>query len=75
MLHVDSRRLAVLRCAGQRPARAAPGAAALLAALGPADGPWIYYVLEAEGRHFFTASNAEFLVKKQECEAKGLGCG
>ncbi len=54
---------------------AAPGAAAILAALGPADGPWIYYVLEAEGRHFFTASNAEFLDKKQECEAKGLGCG
>jgi UPF0755 protein len=54
---------------------AAPGAAALLAALGPADGPWIYYVLEAEDRHFFTASESEFLAKKQECEAKGLGCG
>jgi UPF0755 protein len=54
---------------------AAPGAAALLAALGPADGPWIYYVLEAEGRHFFTDSESEFLAKKRECEAKGLGCG
>ena len=28
-----------------------------------------------EGRHFFTASESEFLQKKEECEAKGLGCG
>ena len=25
--------------------------------------------------HFFTASESEFLQKKEECEAKGLGCG
>ena len=52
-----------------------PGEAAIQAALHPADGDWIYYVLEAEGRHFFTASESEFLQKKEECEAKGLGCG
>ncbi len=54
---------------------AAPGAEAIEAALHPADGPWIYYVLEAEGRHFFTASEQEFIAKKRECEQKGLGCG
>jgi UPF0755 protein len=52
-----------------------PGEAAIDAALHPADGNWLYYVLEAPGRHFFTASESEFLDKKQECEAKGLGCG
>ena len=52
-----------------------PGEAAIQAALHPADGDWIYYVLEAQGRHFFTASESEFLQKKEECEAKGLGCG
>ena len=61
---------------GCRPRRSAgPGEAAIQAALHPADGDWIYYVLEAEGRHFFTASESEFLQKKEECEAKGLGCG
>jgi UPF0755 protein len=54
---------------------AAPGRDALQAALAPADGPWTYYVLEDPGVHFFTDSNAEFLQKKQECEAEGLGCG
>lgn len=54
---------------------AAPGEPAITAALRPAEGPWIYYVLEAEGRHFFTASEAEFLTKKNECEQKELGCG
>lgn len=53
----------------------APGEAAITAALHPAEGPWIYYVLEGEGRHFFTASESEFIAKKNECEAKGLGCG
>ena len=52
-----------------------PGQAAIEAALHPADGDWLYYVLEAPGRHYFTASESEFLQKKEECEAKGLGCG
>lgn len=52
-----------------------PGEAAINAALHPVDGDWIYYVLEDKGRHFFTASESEFLQKKKECEEKGLGCG
>jgi UPF0755 protein len=58
---------------------AAPGRAALEAALNPADGPWLYYVLdpnaEIEGGHFFTDDYDEFLRVKNECEAAGLGCG
>jgi UPF0755 protein len=54
---------------------AAPGRDALAAALAPADGPWIYYVLEEPGVHFFTDSNDQFLQKKQECIDEGLGCG
>ncbi|MGH9244431.1 MAG: endolytic transglycosylase MltG [Acidimicrobiales bacterium] len=58
---------------------AAPGEAALEAALRPADGPWLYYVLdpdaEVEGGHFFTDDYQEFLAKKAECEAADLGCG
>lgn len=54
---------------------AASGEPALRAALSPADGPWTYYVLEAPGRHFFTDSVAAFNQKRQECAAKGLGCG
>ncbi|MBA2389329.1 MAG: endolytic transglycosylase MltG [Geodermatophilaceae bacterium] len=53
-----------------------PGAASLEAALSPAPGNWIYYVLEdAAGNHFFTASAAEFEAAKARCEAAGLGCG
>lgn len=55
---------------------AAPGRASIEAALNPADGPWIYYVLESsDGRHFFTDSNSEFLAAKQRCKEAGLGCG
>jgi UPF0755 protein len=58
---------------------AAPGRAALEAALTPAEGPWLYYVLdpeaEIEGGHFFTDDYSEFLAKKDECAAAGLGCG
>jgi UPF0755 protein len=55
---------------------AAPGRASIAAALDPADGPWIYYVLEdAEGNHFFTDSNSEFLAAKERCREAGLGCG
>ena len=55
---------------------ASPGRASIEAALNPADGPWIYYVLEdAEGNHFFTESNSEFLAAKERCRDAGLGCG
>ena len=55
---------------------ASPGRASIEAALNPADGPWIFYVLEdAEGHHFFTDSNSEFLAAKDRCEDAGLGCG
>ncbi|MDQ3456136.1 MAG: endolytic transglycosylase MltG [Actinomycetota bacterium] len=53
-----------------------PGEASLEAALSPAVGPWIYYVLEdEEGNHFFTESAAEFEAAKAQCDARGLGCG
>lgn len=55
---------------------ASPGRASIEAALNPADGPWIYYVLEnADGRHFFTESTSEFLAAKDRCRENGLGCG
>jgi UPF0755 protein len=52
-----------------------PSEAAINAALHPADGPWLYYVLESPGHHYFTASESDFEQKKRECAAKGLGCG
>lgn len=53
-----------------------PGRASLEAALHPADGPWIYYVLEdADGHHFFTDSSREFINAKKRCAERGLGCG
>jgi UPF0755 protein len=55
---------------------ASPGRASIEAALNPADGSWIYYVLQdADGTHFFTDSASEFEQKKIECREKGLGCG
>jgi UPF0755 protein len=55
---------------------ASAGRASIEAALNPADGPWIYYVLEdAEGNHFFTESNSEFIAAKARCRDAGLGCG
>ncbi|HEX4869069.1 MAG TPA: endolytic transglycosylase MltG [Acidimicrobiales bacterium] len=55
---------------------ASPGRASIEAALNPADGPWIYYVLEdADGNHFFTDSNSEFIAAKKRCKDAGLGCG
>jgi UPF0755 protein len=55
---------------------ASPGRASIEAALAPADGPWLYYVLaEADGTHAFTDSYDEFLRLKDECRQKGLGCG
>ncbi|CAN5601131.1 hypothetical protein BH20ACT2_BH20ACT2_21890 [soil metagenome] len=55
---------------------AAPSRDSIAAALAPADGPWIYYVLQdEEGNHFFTESDSEFLEAKQLCAERGLGCG
>ncbi len=55
---------------------ASPGRASIEAALAPAEGPWIYYVLEdADGHHFFTDSNSEFVEAKRRCADLGLGCG
>jgi peptidoglycan lytic transglycosylase G len=55
---------------------AAPGQASLEAALDPAEGPWIYYVLQDEqGNHFFTDSFQKFNRAKAECARLGLGCG
>jgi UPF0755 protein len=52
---------------------AAPGEAAIRAALQPADGDWIYYVLaNKEGEHAFTSSYQEFLRLKAQAKARGL---
>jgi UPF0755 protein len=52
---------------------ASPGEAAIRAALQPASGDWLYYVLIApDGRHAFTASAAEFQRLKAQAKAKGL---
>jgi len=52
---------------------AAPGEAAIKAALQPAEGNWIYYVLATEeGEHAFTDSYEEFLELKAQARAKGL---
>jgi UPF0755 protein len=52
---------------------ASPGRASLVAALHPADGPWLYYVIaDAEGRHAFVTTDAEFQRAKAAARAKGL---
>jgi UPF0755 protein len=52
---------------------AAPGEAAIQAALQPADGDWLYYVLASkEGEHAFTRDYDEFLRLKAAAKAKGL---
>ena len=53
----------------------APGDYALSAALNPADGPWLYYVLQAPRVHTFVTSAAEFNAAKAQCRRLGLGCG
>jgi UPF0755 protein len=51
----------------------APGQASLEAALAPADGPWLYYVLnDCEGHHAFSESYDEFLANKEVYQ--GLEC-
>lgn len=54
---------------------AAPGEFALEAALVPAEGEWLYYVLQEERSHVFVVTNAEFLEAKRICQERGLGCG
>jgi len=57
---------------------ASPGRASIEAALNPADGDWLYYVLDAaanDGSHVFTADYDEFVEAKQRCNEAGLGCG
>jgi UPF0755 protein len=52
---------------------AAPSRSALEAALNPAEGPWLYYVLAGEdGSHFFTDDYDEFLRVRDESRAAGL---
>jgi UPF0755 protein len=52
---------------------AAPGRAALEAALRPTDGNWLYYVLASEdGRHFFTNDYDEFIAQRDKSRAEGL---
>jgi UPF0755 protein len=52
---------------------AAPGEASIRAALQPADGDWLYYVLATkEGEHAFTNSYQEFLKLKAQAKEKGL---
>ncbi len=52
---------------------AAPGRASLAAALNPAEGPWLYYVVaDAEGNHLFTDNYDEFVNQKNKSIAEGL---
>jgi UPF0755 protein len=52
---------------------ASPGEAAIKAALQPADGDWLYYVIASpRGDHAFTASYQQFLRLKEQARAKGL---
>ena len=52
---------------------ASPGEDSIKAALRPANGPWLYYVLISEdGRHAFTDSAAEFARLKEAARRKGL---
>jgi UPF0755 protein len=52
---------------------ASPGDQALQAALHPATGDWLYYVLmDKSGRQLFTADYQEFLRQKAKSQAAGL---
>ncbi len=52
---------------------AVPSRSALQAAMHPADGPWLYYVLSgADGSHFFTDDYDEFIRARDEARAAGL---
>ena len=50
-----------------------PGKSSLQAALNPAEGDWLYYVLADEnGGHYFTADYNDFLRAQRESQRKGL---
>ncbi|MCH2634761.1 MAG: endolytic transglycosylase MltG [Acidimicrobiales bacterium] len=52
---------------------AAPGKAALEAAMAPVSGQWMFYVLaDSEGRHNFSVSSDEFERDKAKCQERGL---
>jgi UPF0755 protein len=52
-----------------------PGKAALEAAVAPADGPWLFFVLASEGGHSeFAVTYAEHQRNIEKCKAIG-GCG
>lgn len=54
---------------------ASPGRASLEAAIAPAAGQWMFYVLADEsGRHAFSVSSDEFERDKKRCQELGL-CG
>lgn len=52
---------------------ALPSKASLEAAINPAEGDWLYYVLAGVNprEHFFTSSYDEFLDAKRRCDANG----
>ncbi|HWL64961.1 MAG TPA: endolytic transglycosylase MltG [Actinomycetota bacterium] len=51
----------------------APGAASLAAAVNPAEGDWLFYVLaDCDGNHFFTDDYNAFL--RQKAEYQALDC-
>jgi UPF0755 protein len=52
---------------------ASPGRESIEAALNPPPGPWLYYVLaDANGKHAFATTSAEFERYKAQAQAKGL---
>jgi UPF0755 protein len=52
-----------------------PGAASLQAAIHPAAGNWLYYVVaDAAGHHIFTADEKAWSAAVAKCKANGWGC-
>jgi UPF0755 protein len=52
-----------------------PGVASLQAAIRPAAGDWLYYVVaDAAGHHIFTADENAWSVAVAKCKANGWGC-
>jgi UPF0755 protein len=52
-----------------------PGAASLQAAIRPAAGDWLYYVVaDAAGHHIFTADENAWAAAVAKCKANGWGC-
>jgi len=51
----------------------APGRSSMVAALNPADGDWLYYVLvDTNGTHLFTPDYSEFLAAADDARARGV---